>query len=528
MFAGHAAGGFELRDPLAPGASPAPGVAEAQAPLAWYDSAAVVVGEGAAWRGFGAALVSAEPVLAAPAGRKPRSVWTVVSGDAGIDRNGIFVSRGDERSWVRAGAVADERGALGDLDDAGGHLWTASVGARRGAHVVEAGFAQRGAAETQRIGAADAGRGESGFARWVWSDSVRTVAVRAARGHDERESFPSDPIVLYDDSRREAQSNSAEVSASTRRGRAEVGARLELREGRVTRAYAGEVTDRWRERAAWLAVRAAVPAGPGRLEAQLGGGRHDAAARSAERMQLAPSLVWRLGGAPRSMRLFAERVVHPVWSDLAPDAVPFVQDTWLGGAEVRVVRDGSRAGLLVVAGGTGQRATLWRFPVRDAALRAGWQAEGSRSSFALASAEAAGTWRALVADASGFVLARDGDSGQGRVDPAVGGTAGLGAAFQLFAGDLGVRLRGEAAWVGERRTDTRDPVLPDETLPGFAAFGAAAELAFGDATIVLRADDLEGKERELTWAALGDPSGPRLARARGRTFRFEMIWPLFN
>jgi len=528
VFAGHAAGGFELRDPLAPGARPAPGVAEAQAPLAWYDSAAVVVGEGAAWRGFGAAIVAAEPVLAAPAGRTPRSVWTVVSGDAGIDRNGIFVARGDERSWVRGGAVAGERGGLGDLDRAGEHLWTVSAGARRGPHVLEAGFAQRGAAERQRVGAADAARGESGFARWAWSDSAHSLGVRVSRGHDERESFASDPLVLYEDGRREAQSNAAELSGWSRRGRAELGARLEVREGRVVRAYAGVATDRWRERSAWAAVRAILPAGPGRLEAQLGGGRHDAAARKAERWQLAPSLSWRAGVAPRSLRLFAERVVHPVWSDLAPDAVPFVQDTWLGGAEARATRGTARAGALVVAGRTGARATLVRFPVRDAALRAGWQPEAARSSFALASAEAAGAWRALVADASGFVLARDGDGAQGRVDPSVGGTMGLGAAFRLFAGDFGVRLRGEVAWVGQRRSDTRTASLPDATLPGYATFAAGAEMTLGDATIVLRADGLEDVAHEHTWADLGDAPEIRLARSRGRTFRFELTWPLFN
>lgn len=528
VFAGHAAGGFELRDPLAPCALPAPGVAEAQAPLAWYDSAAVVIGEGAGWRGFGAALVTAEPILAAPAGRKPRSVWTVASGDAGIDRNGIFVARGDERSWARGGAVAGRRGGLGDMDMAGDHYWTVNGGARRGAHVLEGGFAQRGAAERQRVGVADAARGESGFAKWSWSDSTRTLGVRLARGHDARESFGAGDVV-YLDGRREAQSNVAELTGTARRGRAEYGARLELRAGSVTRSFAGMGdTDAWQERAAWAAGRMSVPAGAGRLELQLGGGRHGAPARARERLQLAPGLAWRVGGTPRSLRIFAERVVHPVWSDLAPGTDAFVQDSWVGGAEARTVRGGARAGVLVLAGSTGARATLWRFPVRDAPLSAGWQRDGDRYSFALSSAEVAATWRALVADASGFVLAREGDGGQARVDPAVGATAGLGAAFRLFAGDLGVRLRGEAAWIGSRATDTRYDGIGEATLPGYATISARAELTLGDVTMVIRGDGLEDQAHEQTWADLGDAPEIRLARDGGRTFRFEMVWPLFN
>jgi len=101
-------------------------------------------------------------------------------------------------------------------------------------------------------------------------------------------------------------------------------------------------------------------------------------------------------------------------------------------------------------------------------------------------------------------------------------------AFRLFTGDLGVRLRGEGAWIGPRRTDTRQAGFPDITLPGYATLGARAELTLGDATMVLRAEGLEDAVHEQTWADLGDFPQLRLARDSGRTFRFEMIWPLFN
>lgn len=528
VFAGLVAGGVELRDPLAPAALPWPGVAEAQAPLAWYDSAAVVIGEGAAWRGFGAGIATAEPVLATPAGRKPRSVWTVVSGDAGMDRNGIFVARGDERSWVRGGAVADQRDAVGDLERAGDHLWVVHGGARRGAHVLEGSFAQRGSAERQRVGAADAARGEAGSLAWSWRDSTRGVSARLARGHDARASFAAGDV-LYPAVRREAQSNVAELAGSLRRGRAEFGARLEARDGRVSREYAGSpVRDTWGEHALWAAARASLPAGAGRLELQLGGGRHGAAARARERLQAAPSLAWRAGTGARSLRLFGERVVDPVWSDLGYGIAPFVQDSWVGGAEARAARAGARAGLLALGGLTGGRATQVRFPVRDVALLQGWEPEGERYRFAFASAEAAVSWRALTLDGSGFLLARDGDSLARRVDPAVGATVGLATAFRLFSGDLGVRLRAEAAWIGERETDTRDEAFGDDVLPGYATLAARGEFTLGDATLVLRADGLENVRHDETWLDLSSPSGPRLARDSGRTFRFEMVWPLFN
>lgn len=531
MAAGLAAGGFALRDPFPTATSPAPGIPEAQAPLAWYDSVVVTLGEGAAWRGFGAALVDARGIVLPSTNRKPRSVWTVVNGSDAIDRNGLFVSRGDGRSWLRGGAVAGERGGVGDLDLSGDHFWTFGLGARRGAHVFEGAFAQRGIAESQRVGYAEAAKGESGFGAWSWGDSLAHLSARLSRAHDARESFGAGAVVPY--SRRDAQSNAGELEAVTRRGATELGARLEVREGVVENWIgAPDVVYRWRERSVWAAVRAARPLGPGRLELQLGAGRHDAAARRRERLQAAPGLAWRAGGERRSLRLFGERLVVPVWSDLAPGTPAFVQDTWIGGFEARAAGAAGRAGLTVAGGTTGNRALLYRIPVRDIALRLGWQREGSRYAFTLASADAATHWRALGLEGSGFLLARDGDTGQPRVDPAVGGTAALTTAFTLFSGDLPVHLRGQAAWVGARSSQPSregfDTGLGTETLDGYATYSAVVRMGLGDATFVLRADGLEDVRHEETWPDFTDPFQVVLARDSGRTFRFEMIWPLFN
>lgn len=533
VFAGLVAGAFSLRDPLALSEQPWPGVAEAQAPLAWYDSAAVVVGEHAAWRGFRGALADGELALAMPTGRKPRSVWTAVNGSNSIERNGIYVARGDAGSWLRAGAVAGQRGGLGALDLAGDHLWVAESGIRRGGHTLAASFAQRGMGERQRVGFSEGARGESGRARWSWTDGARSFGAELARGHDARRSSG----VLVADvpgSRREAQENALALEAAVRRDSVTWGVRGELRRDRAARraSSTGFARD-WADDSWWLAAKHARPFGPGRLELELGGGHATSPGRAAERWQLAPGAAWRLARGAWRARAFAERVVTPVWSDLAPGTPAFVQDTWLGGLEAGAASGRRRAALLLTGGTSGNRGVLLRYPVRDVALRldylgTGWNRDLTRYAFALGQAEAGATWRALGAEASGWVLARDGDRVQGRVDPSVGATVALSTAFRLFTGDLGVRLRAETAWIGPRVTDASDASLvEDVTLNGYATSSAVAEMTLGDATLVVRADGLENERHPLGWI---DPAGDgfALARGSGRTFRFEMIWPLFN
>jgi hypothetical protein len=528
VFAGLASGGFDLLDPLTPAALPYPGIAEAQAQLAWYDSAAVVFGEGGAWRGFGAAVASAEPMLLKLERREAHTVWTVVNGEQSIDRNAISFARGDRRSWVRAATVSSRRAAVGDLGSAGNHMWNVLLGGRRGAHALEGSFSQRGSAESQLVGAEDAAKGQSGYGKYEWSDSTSTVFLRYSRGRDERESFATGGA-LYLYGRREAQANVAEAEATTMRGATEYGARIEARESHVERRF-GTSPDRtrWSERAQWAAVRTSGPLGAGRLELQLGAGHNDAPQLSEERTQLAPGAAWRVASGTRMLRVFAERTVNPVWSDLAPGTPSFMQDTWAGGAEARTSGTHARAAVLLLAGSTGSRAALLRFPIRDAALRLGWEREPERYRFALSSAEAAASWKWLGGDASGFLLARQGDVVQNRVDPSVGGTAGVTTTFRLFANDLGVRIRGGAAWIGPRDTDTRDPIFGDVSLPGYATLSASVELTLGDATIRVLGDGLEGERHDQTWLDLSDAPDVRLARTAGRIARFELVWPLFN
>ena len=527
-FAGLTAGAWDLRDPLAPAALPAPGIPEAQPPLAWDDSASVVVGEGGGWSGFGASLAVAREFVKPPGGHKPRAVLTVVNGTSGIDRNGIFLTRGDERTWLRGGAVGDKRGSIGDLDLAGDHVWSVAAGTRRGASTLDFGFAQRGLGQQQRAGVGETGSGQSGDLGWGWTKGTDSLGARFTRGFDGRDLFAVGTDVSP--VRREASQNDWEVAAGRRVGPRALTLHLTVRDARVRRRIenplTGTTSTEWSTRSWWLASRWAAPLAGGALELELGGGMDRSAARAAERRQLAHSASWRLGPATRRLRLFTERTVVPIWSDLDPLTKPFVQDTWVAGAELTHDAGATQASLLAVAGRVGNRATILRYPIRTESLLLGWQRDDAYYDFALERGSIAGRWRALAGDASGWVGQHTVGVSQTRVDPDAGASLGGSVGFRLFAGDLGVRLRAQGAFVGSRETDTR--VIPDVTLPGFATVSAAATLTLGDATMVLRGDALDGARHPESWIDPSQTNGFVLARTNGRTFRFELIWPFFN
>src|SRR6185369_7369530 len=134
-YLGLIAGGVALRDGLLPNAGrPWPGIDEIIAPRTWYDSTAVVVGEGGGWRGFSGALVDLQGIVAPPVGRRPRASLTIVNGSSAVDRNGLMISRGGDRSWGRAGALDEERSGAGLLGQRGQHVWFGELGRRYGAH----------------------------------------------------------------------------------------------------------------------------------------------------------------------------------------------------------------------------------------------------------------------------------------------------------------------------------------------------------------------------------------------------------
>jgi hypothetical protein len=543
---GVVAGGVAMRDGLLPAFAPWPGVDDVAVPRAWYDSVEVVVGEDAGWRGFSGSLVELRAFAEPTRSRKPRAAFTLVNGSSALDRTGLFLQRGGDDSWLRGGAFTEERSGAGRLENRGDHVWFVDLGFRRGAHTYAGAFSQRGAAGATRrelvdrstippyLGFEETARGEAGSLRWTWEEADRQLKATLARSHDHRESSEQEfQNALGVFAERESQQNSLELEAS--RGSADRGhgARLEL-----TKAQVGTSEDFFGprpaidtgQRTAWLAVRDRRLIAGGRLELQLGAGYNRAAERRAERFQLAPSLVWRRESGGQRWRAHAGRYVTPVWSDLALGERPFVQDTWMAGGGWALGSE--RSAWLDVSGmvaETGNRALLQRWAVRHIALRNGWTREPVRVQDALVQGAAGARWRAFVVDALAWSRVRPQGTQVARVDPAVGGRAGLESRFSVFAGDLGVRLRVATAWVGDRETEPLTGYsTPPQPVPGYFTSSASAGFTIGDAEITVRAYNLEDVAQPQVWIDPTSPFPGTPALGSGRQFRVELAWPLFN
>jgi hypothetical protein len=549
-YLGLVAGGVALRDGLLPNAArPWPGIDEIVAPRPWYDSTAVVVGEGGGWRGFGASLVDMQAIAGVPVGRRPRAAVTLVNGSSAVDRNGLMISRGGDQSWARAGALDEERSGSGFLGQRGQHVWFGELGRRYGAHTFSGAFAQRGTGGGTRssfefftnnpppyVGFQEATRGEAGYFNWAWTGENRSLTARWSRSHDHRESYESELFTFL--AEREAQDNAVTVEATAGAGERSHGLRLELHRAQVRRMLdpfsapipltqpAFDVA----QQTAWIAVRDQRPLAKGTLEAHIGAGYVDSPGRSQERWQLAPSATWRLGPPERRLRLYAERIVTPIFSDLAPGVRPFVQDTWLAGADVTLGLP-SRQWLEVggLAAEIGNRAWLVVSPVRDMALRYGWSADLVRVQDAMLTVATGVRRGAWALEASGYSRVRPQGSQPAQVDPAVGARARAETGFRTFQGDLGVLLRVEAAWVGPRENESLPEYFaPPRPLEGYGTYSAVAAMQLGDATLAFRVTNLEDIAHPQSWT---DPSSPPLgtpADGSGRQYRFEISWPFFN
>ena len=552
-YLGLIAGGVSLRDALLPVTRPWPGIQEIAAPLAWYDSTTTLVGEDGGWLGFSASLVELRGIAPPPIEKKPRAAFTLMSGTSAVDRTGLLLSRGGDAGWARGGALAEERSGAGILSRHGQHVWFAEVGRKLGAHTFSGTFSERGVAGGTRLvelpsgivpppyaGFDETARGESGGLSWHWQGAGRSLRVDWSRSHDHRESAE---LPVFDEAlgvvaahffaEREAQENGVVVEASAGSEGRSHGLRLELRQAEVRRSvdFLGQVPANERtEQSAWLAARAERPLAGGSLQVQVGGGHARSPDLAAERWQAAPSVAWSAGSDARQLRLHAERLVTPVWSDLAPGVQPFVQDVWLAGVEASL-GDGRRQWLRLGALGAdiGNRASLVRFPIRDVSLRLGWRREGVRVRDGMVTAAAGVRRSAWALEASGFSRVRPIGTQPANVDPALGARAAAETGFHAFAGDLGVTLRIESAWVGAREHESFPGYFsPPRPLAGYATYGASAAFTLGDARIVVRAANLEDEPHPQIWT---DPSSPfpgEPAAGTGRQLRVELVWPLFN
>jgi hypothetical protein len=244
---------------------------------------------------------------------------------------------------------------------------------------------------------------------------------------------------------------------------------------------------------------------------------------------VAPSAEFRVRARGFDTALGIERMLTPVWADLAAGTKPFLQHAWIGTVRLASAQPGAwRTRASLRAGRVYSRALLERLPLEELWLRRGLRAEFGTYDLALAEGGVEWQGRHAGAGLEGFGLAHRSTAtpvGIARApasDPDAGFRAWLGGHVLLLGGDLGVALRGEAAGVGVREAQ----VEPVRRVSGFVTFALVGQLTLlDDAIIVLRARNLEDRVRAGLWidSATGLP-----ALAEGRSLTLSLVWRLFN
>ena len=526
-FLGLRAGAFAVRDPL-PGADhPEWGLREAGVPAAWYDSVATTIGEAGAWRGWNAPLASSEGFMFTPALGAARARLTVTGGGLGLDRDALDLTRASSRTVLRFGSTSMSRDGFARLGLAGEHVWFTSAETRTGRHLWSAAFVQRGlgnqlAPDGDPIG--EGGRGESGRLGWDWQDSTHWSRLRIERAWDERHSLFLADRTFY--SRRDAQSTGAEAEAGLLRGANVFDARFEARRERVRRSAVDApsvvaVDDRgewW-----WSALGWRRPLAGGRLDAQLGGGWHGTLRGADRAVQFAPGASWRRDAGPWRTRAYAERLLAPLWHDLAPGTPAFLQGAWVFGGEAALHAASARAAIGLVRGTVDERAIQIRYPIQDIVLRTGTAMDPDPYAFTLVSAELGADTGPLAWQASGWTALVRGSDPQ--LDPESGARADVTARTSWFTGDLGVRLRLGGAWVGPHDLQPIGAAGGILRAEGFVTASAELGLTLADVTFTLRGTNLENARHPEQWA---DPATLERSRSGGRQMLSELTWQFTN
>ena len=517
-LAGLVVGGWRLEEPgRAPSSAPWPGLCQARAPLAWYDSLEVRSLGGGAFAGFGGALAGLRGRTPTPQ-RQAHSTFSLANGSGGLDENALTLARGDSLRSFGLDVASGKRGAMAGLERAGRHQWGGRAKLTRGHHELAASFAQRGEAAQLADDEEQAGRGQSGSASWRWHRGGTAWTGEYARGLDRHSSFGGGLLP----SEREAQETRLAAGFTRAREGRILDARLEWADESVRRfdfgAFARE------SRSLWGAVRTRLPLAGGRLELAMGAGRHG----GVERFDVAPSATFDVRLRGLDATLAVERLLTPVWADLAPGFEPFVQRAWMGTMRVVTARPGAltaRASLR--AGRVYSRALAERLPLEELWLRHGLSSEFG--TYDLALGEGGCSWAGRHGDVGleGFGLAHHssgasiGVARARRADPDAGFRAWLGGRTRLFGGDLGVALRGEVAGVGARERQVEELQI----LPAFVTYGLVCELALGDVTIVVSGRNLEDRPREQPWTDVSTGLPEVTGR---RDVALNLVWRLFN
>jgi len=510
-------GAWALEEPgRAPTSLPPPGVVGAHDALAWFDTLAVVAGERGGWDGFDATLarMSAGPGLMSQPGAvgKPRADLVLTNGARGLSDHALSLWRGDSLGGVRAEAASGERATAGGLAGAGRDLYDVAGAVVRGRHAVEAAFAHRRASASLVGGETQTVRGEGGHGRYRFQGARWRLDASLARGYDRHESGGGSLTPGL----RLADANAAVLELERGSERSRLGLRWSWSATRVAPAQGGGA--RQLGRAQWGAVRWEGPWADGRLEASVGLGHHG----GVDRTVVAPALAWRFTGTPWAGRVVVERLVTPVWTDLAAGQSAFLQDSWVTGLEVGTrAASGGRARISFLAGRTRDRALITRLPLESLALRSGFRADPHVYDFGLLAGEA--LWRSphWAGGLEGFALARDASPLQPWVDPGRGGRVFVEARVALLQGDLRVRPRVEAWAIGPRESEA----LPSHALAGYVTFATGLELTLADAVLLIEGRNLEDQARPQTWV---DSATGTEALGPGRELRVTFTWRLWD
>jgi hypothetical protein len=523
-LAGHSLGGWSRDyDGSAPLDLPWPAVTGAKRPIVWSDSLAAGWGEHAGWLGPDAGLATIESVHQPTRNLRARSIFRFESGDLGVARYSLAFERGDSARWVRYETNSGNHTSFGSVGRGGDHIWNAAVHWSHGNHQLNATLGQRGVAqELAHADVSDHASGQSGSVGWSWAHSGRSAGLTFARGLDHRESIIDVGGIQESFSRREAQESRIEGEAHVPLGSGLAGARVLWSESRVTRLYDGAFDAH--EHLGWIAASYARPAGDGALQFEVGGGRSGAL----DKNLIAPSAAYAFGtaspngGTAASGRVVIERMVKPVWSDLAFGQSSFLQSTTAIGLEARSHAGAFTASGDVLTGVTRDRAIVFPYPIEDIWLQAGATAESQRYDFALVTASLRAQRGAWAIGASGFALGRDQDASEPRVEPGSGVRAFLETGFRAFQNDLGVRVHVESDEVGARESKNG---ADEYTLKGYWTESFWAVLSLADVTVTLRTRNIENQVRQQTWI---DPGTGSPAVSPGRQFRLTFSWRMFN
>jgi len=512
ILAGHVVGGWAIEDRDLSEVGPYPGIFTVHTPLGWLDSVSVQSGGTSGWDGFhgGFTHVRHHRLLPSDAriGKRAFADFTLEGGSNGMDGNGLSLASGDSAWWWRLGTLGWKRGGLGDLGPTGRHHYAFSTEWRRQRHVLSADLAQAGAAAEMVTGESQSATGAGGSVRYGYSLRGSEVGLELGRGYAHHESFGGTLIP----SRRDAHERHAVADWSRNGGL--LGLRVEARDEWVTRVTGSEIP--WTAKSVWAAARGEGRRGPARIEASFGAGKHDLGATT-----YAPSLRVEVGEREYVAALHGERVVVPVWSDLAPGVDAFLQSTWKGGAELAWRNPHGRLSAEWTMGRTENRALLSRYPFEELWLRNGFERDPDAFDFGLATASADWRWRNWRARVDGYQVFRDDDAPQATLDARRGGRAVVETAFHAFQGDLTLRFRGDVAG-----TAGRESLQPGVGwISGDWTFGGTALVSLADVTIVLRNRNLEDKIRSLPWLV---PLTGEEGKSTGDQFRIAISWRFYN